>query len=78
LQVEDFYDLADQYGIMVWAESIFACAHYPTAQEFLSNVAAETTQQVTGVQHLQRLQTLQASTWGSVSEMHSGLQWQCM
>lgn len=46
MQVEDFYELADQYGIMVWVESGFACAHYPTASDFLANVAAETTQQV--------------------------------
>jgi beta-mannosidase len=45
-QAEELYDLADQYGIMIWVDSMFACAQYPDSQAFLSNVAAETTQQV--------------------------------
>jgi hypothetical protein len=45
-QAEELYNLADQYGIMIWVDSMFACAQYPNSQAFLSNVAAETTQQV--------------------------------
>lgn len=45
-QSEDFYDLADEYGILVWQEFIFACALYPTDRAFLSSVALEVRDQV--------------------------------
>lgn len=30
-----FYDLADEYGIMIWQDFMFACAMYPTDSSFL-------------------------------------------
>ncbi|MCK7536115.1 MAG: hypothetical protein MZV63_36570 [Marinilabiliales bacterium] len=36
-----FYDLCDQYGIMVWQDFMFACAMYPGNDEFLENVRQE-------------------------------------
>lgn len=36
-----FYELCDQYGILVWQEMIFACAMYPADSEFLENVRQE-------------------------------------
>lgn len=36
-----FYDLCDQYGIMVWQDFMFACAMYPGNDEFLENVRLE-------------------------------------
>jgi beta-mannosidase len=38
---DDFYDLCDEMGIMVWQEFMFACSLYPANQEFLDNVRAE-------------------------------------
>jgi beta-mannosidase len=36
-----FYNLCDQYGIMVWQDFMFACAMYPGNDEFLENVRME-------------------------------------
>ena len=41
-----FYELADELGIMIWQDLMFACALYPTNKEFLDNVQQEVTQQV--------------------------------
>ncbi len=39
---EVFYDLCDEYGILVWQDFMFACGHYPVDAPFLANVARET------------------------------------
>jgi len=36
-----FYELCDKMGIMVWQDFMFACARYPTSEEFLSEVEEE-------------------------------------
>ncbi|MEH1053862.1 glycoside hydrolase family 2 protein [Micromonospora sp. CPCC 206171] len=44
---EDFYDLADELGILVQQDFLFACAAYPEEEPFGTEVAAEATEQVT-------------------------------
>jgi beta-mannosidase len=44
---DDFYDLCDQYGIMVWQDFMFAGAMYPAGDSFLRNIEQEVRQQVT-------------------------------
>lgn len=46
-----FYDLADEMGIMIWQDFMFACALYPATKSFLENVQVEITQQVERLQH---------------------------
>lgn len=43
---DDFYQLADEMGILIWQDLLFACAMYPTDLNFLTNVAEEVTYQV--------------------------------
>ncbi|MCG3178874.1 MAG: Beta-galactosidase [Phycisphaerae bacterium] len=43
---DDFYDLCDRRGVMLWHDHMFACSSYPATREFLDNVAAEITHQV--------------------------------
>ncbi|MBT8228216.1 MAG: glycoside hydrolase family 2 protein [Dactylosporangium sp.] len=43
---EDFYDLADEYGLMVGQDFLFACAAYPEEEPFASEIAAEAREQV--------------------------------
>lgn len=39
-----FYDICDQYGILVWQDFMFACAMYPDFEEFLTEVEEEVMQ----------------------------------
>ncbi|KAJ8925684.1 hypothetical protein NQ315_009531 [Exocentrus adspersus] len=41
-----FYDLADEFGILIWQDFMFACNLYPTTEEYLNNVLDEVRHQV--------------------------------
>ncbi len=43
---EDFYDLADELGLLVQQDFLFACAAYPEEEPFATEVAAEAAEQV--------------------------------
>ncbi|KAL3837189.1 hypothetical protein ACJMK2_022560 [Sinanodonta woodiana] len=48
---EDFYDIADELGIMIWQDFMFGCAMYPTDPAFLNSVRQEVTYQVRRLKH---------------------------
>ncbi|WP_101786888.1 glycoside hydrolase family 2 protein [Nonomuraea indica] len=43
---EDFYDLCDRLGLMVWQDFAFACAAYPEEEPIRTEVEAEAREQV--------------------------------
>jgi len=45
-ETDEFYELCNRAGILVWQDFMFTCAAYPTYREFLDEVEAETIYQV--------------------------------
>ncbi|XP_069341566.1 beta-mannosidase isoform X1 [Eulemur rufifrons] len=43
---DEFYELCDELGIMVWQDFMFACALYPTDPGFMESVRAEVANQL--------------------------------
>ncbi len=65
---EDFYDLCDQYGILVWQDFMFACGIYPLDDPaFVENVHQEVVQAVRRIRHRACL-----ALWCGNNEMESG------
>lgn len=44
---DDFYDLCDEMGILIWQDFMFGCSMYPGDQAFLDNVKHEAIDNVT-------------------------------
>ena len=48
---DDFYDIADELGLMIWEEGKFACSLYPRDKQFLESVATEVSDQIRRLSH---------------------------
>lgn len=48
---EDFYRLADELGLLVWQDFLFACAAYPEEEPLWAEVEAEARQNVVALAH---------------------------
>jgi beta-mannosidase len=48
---EDFYDLCDELGLLVWQDFMFACTLYPADRAFLTSVRAEVAFQADRLRH---------------------------
>ncbi len=65
---EDFYDLCDQYGILVWQEFIFSCSIYPLDDPaFVENVHVEAVEAIRRLRHRASL-----ALWCGNNEMEWG------
>jgi beta-mannosidase len=40
-EADEFYELADEMGILIWQDFMFACSMYPATMDFLENVHDE-------------------------------------
>ncbi len=48
---EDFYDLCDELGLLIWQDFMFACAIYPGDRAFVRSVQLEAEQQIRRLRH---------------------------
>ncbi|CAL8069239.1 unnamed protein product [Orchesella dallaii] len=50
-ETDTFFDYADEYGIFIWEDFMFACAMYPATDEYLDIVRQEVDTQVKRLQY---------------------------
>ena len=48
---EDFYDVCDELGLLVWQDFMFACTIYPGDREFLASVKLEAEHNIRRIRH---------------------------
>ena len=62
-----FYDLCDQYGILIWQDFMFACGIYPADAGFFENFRVEAVENVRRLRHHAAL-----ALWCGNNEMEQG------
>ncbi|MBI5928803.1 MAG: glycoside hydrolase family 2 protein [Chloroflexi bacterium] len=68
-EANDFYDLCDEYGLVVWQDFMFACGTYPAYDaEFMRNVEAEARDNVRRLRHHPSI-----ALWCGNNELEQGL-----
>jgi len=50
-EADEFYNICDELGLLVWQDLMFACGSYPENDDFIANVSEEVTQNVLRLQH---------------------------
>lgn len=48
---DEFYNICDELGLLVWQDFMFACGSYPENDNFIASVSEEVTQNVLRLQH---------------------------
>ncbi len=64
---DDFYDLADELGLLVWQDFHFSCSLYPADEKFLANVEVEAEQTVRRLRNHPSL-----ALWNGNNEIEAG------
>ncbi|MDQ2086416.1 glycoside hydrolase family 2 protein [Herbivorax sp. ANBcel31] len=62
-----FFDLCDEYGLIVWQDFMFACAVYEVTDEFIENVVEEAKDNIKRIRHHACL-----GLWCGNNEIESG------
>ncbi|GMH86306.1 hypothetical protein TL16_g10498 [Triparma laevis f. inornata] len=73
-ETDDFYDLADEKGIMLWEEGKFACSSYPRDTDFLESVRTEIDDQIRRTSFHPSVVAYSGNNENQVFEMESTLQ----
>ncbi len=63
-----FYDLCDEYGILVWQDFMFSCAHYPSHSTLLADISMEVADNIRRIRHHPSL-----ALWCGNNEMEWGV-----
>ena len=50
-ETDDFYEIADELGILIWQDMMFACSLYPNDDKFIESVSVEIKQNIRRLQH---------------------------
>ena len=76
---DDFYDICDELGLVVWQDFMFACAHYRLTREFEENILAELRDNIRRLRHHASLglwcgnnemeMFAKQGTWGATDEI---------
>ncbi|MDB5054531.1 MAG: csxA [Bacilli bacterium] len=64
---DDFYDLCDKYGLIVWQDFMFACGVYEFTEEFAENIKHELIDNIRRLRHHASL-----ALWCGNNEMEMG------
>lgn len=67
---EDFYELCDELGILVWQDCMFTCSQYPSTHDFLELVREELAYQVKRLRDHACI-----ALWCGDNEVALGLRW---
>ncbi|CAJ0553188.1 Ff.00g117000.m01.CDS01 [Fusarium sp. VM40] len=51
VESDEFYDICDREGVLVWQDFLYACGNYPAPPDFVANIKVEAEQQVKRVGH---------------------------
>ncbi|CAK7206612.1 hypothetical protein SEUCBS139899_009412 [Sporothrix eucalyptigena] len=51
VESDDFYNICDRLGLLVWQDFLFACGNYPASADYVESVRAEAIQQAIRVGH---------------------------
>ncbi len=48
---DSFFELCDEYGILIWHDFMFSCAHYPVDKAMLDNIREEAIDNIRRIRH---------------------------
>lgn len=51
VESDEFYNICDREGILVWQDFLFACGNYPASKDFMEGIKIEAQQQLKRVGH---------------------------